>query len=805
MKLVLFSTMLMLISAASRADLNTVSVPATMIHASNAALGLGYSGKVEYSLAPGAYDSVFVTLIIVSQSGGTPLTLTEVSGDVGAIAVNVNTPAAAKTYSIFFQVDAPPGGVSYVAHIIANAAVSNTQTDIQARIAALPNKSIRANLCGDLDKFTSNSATGVPSIFMNDGPYGWNFGWEEATHHSTSFPTCVNEGCTWDTALARLQGKTKAEEWRAMGRNCALGVGMNLIYHPLDGRSAEYVSEDPYLSGHIAAADAMGLEDNGVIPTIKHFACNNVELQRSLGENATFSSERTLQELFLYNWIPAVRVTWAVMAAYNKVNGVQACANKYLLTDVLRKQWGYRSLVMSDWQASYVNADSAVRFGIDMGTNWTAPWDNGYITVMGNASDSLVNMHLSRILYAHEKVGDLAAGYKATAFATSMESAAHKAVARIVGTNSIVLAKNTGKILPMALQGKTIAVLTAVNSNFGGIPFATVCQPGIHGSSNVYPSVSISYVQGITSLLAAAGAGASTVVQNPTAAQLNSADYILVFVGISGETEGSDRSSAALGDAEGEAITRQALAATNGTAKTIVIYSGGSPSIAGSWSSAPGVVIAHFPGDQQGAALADILFGKFNPCGKLSVSFPADNTQLPPYEDATTYSLAYASCDQTHGYFRQNKLGQTPLFAFGYGLSYTTFQYSNLQIFPVTISAGDRIHVRVSVQNLGTNPAATPDTASEVVQLYLSMPATTGFPVRVQDLRGFSKVTLTKGGPSKTVDFVLSAEDMQIFNPNGDYSGNGVWFVPKGTYGVRVGTSSQITMQPTLSGSFIVQ
>jgi len=805
MKLSILSTIVALASVTAWADLNSISVPATMIHTPSAAVGLGYSGKVEYSLTPGAYDSVFVTLTIVPQAGGAPLTLTEVSGDVGTIAVNFNTPTAAKTYTIFFQVDAPQGGVNYVAHITANAAVSNAQTDILARIAALPNKSIRANLCGNMDKFTSTSATGVPSIYMNDGPYGWNYGWEEATYHSTSFPTCINEGCTWDTALAHLQGKTKAEEWRAKGRNCALGVGMNLIYHPLDGRSAEYISEDPYLSGHIAAADAKGLQENGVMATIKHFACNSVELQRNIGENGYCPSERTLQELFLYNWVPAVRVAWGVMAAYNKVNGVQACANKYLLTDMLRNQWGYRSLVMSDWQASYENKDTAVRFGIDMGTNWKAAWDNGYITEVSNASDSLVNMHVARILYAHEKLGDLAAGYSATAFANSMESAAHKAVARTVGINSIVLAKNTGNILPMALKGKTIAVLTATNSNFGGIPFATVCQPGIHGSSNVYPTVSISYVQGITSLLTAAGAGASTMVQNPTAAQLNSADYILVFVGISGETEGFDRTSVALGDAEGEAITRQALAAINGAAKTIVIYTGGSPSIAGSWSSAPGVVIAHFPGDQQGAALADILFGNFNPCGKLSVSFPADNTQLPPYEDATAYTLTYPSCDQTHGYFRMNKLGKTPLFAFGYGLSYTTFQYSNLQVFPSTISAGDRVHVRVSVQNLGTNPAGTPDTASEVVQLYLSMPATTGFPVRVQDLRGFSKVTLTKGGPGKTIDFVLTAEEMQIFNPNGDYSGNGVWFVPKGTYGVRVGTSSQITMQPTISGSFTVQ
>jgi beta-glucosidase len=790
--------LLLIVSVAVRADIAAVTVPATMVHAPSSAPALGFTGKVEYTLAPLTNDSVFVTLSIIPSGGGTALALTSVTGDVGIVNVNTNTPTVAQKFGIFFEVASPQPGVQYIARVIANAVTSNMQADIQAKIGAL-SKATRASLCGDIDKFQSATATGVPAFYMNDGPYGWNSGWGNSSDHATCFPACVNEACTWDTALAHLQGMTKAEEWRAKGRNVTLGPGMTLMYHPLCGRSAEYMSEDPYLSGRISAADAMGVEQNGVMPTIKHYACNSVELNRT-SENSSSPNERTLQEIFLYNWKPAARVAWAVMASYNKVNGEQAVSNKYILTDVLRTQWGYRSLVMSDWGAAYT-ASNAVNYGMDLGTNWQAPFDDGYVSSMSGASDSLINMHLGRIMYAHEKLGDMAPGYAVTAFAGSVESAAHKAIVRTIGTNSIVLARNTGNILPLPKKGKTIAVLSGTNSNFGA--FASVCQPGIAGSGNVYPTVTISYVQGITSLLTGLGTGASTIIQNPTPAQLNSADYIVVFVGVSGEVENTDRSSAALGSAEGETVAASALAATNGATKTIVVYSGGNSSIAGTWSNAPAIIIAHFPGDQQGASLADVLFGNFNPCGKLSATFAANNAQLPPYEANST--LTYPSSDSTHGYFRVNKLGLTPLFAFGHGLSYTTFAYSNLQIFPTSISAGDRVHVRVTVQNLGTNIAETPDTGSEVVQLYLSMPTTNAaLPVRVQDLRGFRKVTLGKG-VSTTIDFELTAEDMQVFNPNTNYSGKGVWQVLTGTYGVRVGTSSQRDLQPTINGSFTVQ
>jgi hypothetical protein len=236
MKILKLITILLIASFAARADLAAVTVPATMLHAPGGQV-TGFSGKVQYTLAPLTNDSVYVTLSIVPSAGGAALTLTSVTGDVGDVRINTNIGSTPQTFSIFFETAAPQAGVQYVARIIANAVTSTMQADIQTRISAL-SKATRASLCGDIDKFQSASAAGVPAFYMNDGPYGWNSGWGNSNDHATCFPACVNEACTWDTSLAHLQGRTKAEDWRAKGRDCALGPGMTLIYHPRCGRSA---------------------------------------------------------------------------------------------------------------------------------------------------------------------------------------------------------------------------------------------------------------------------------------------------------------------------------------------------------------------------------------------------------------------------------------------------------------------------------------------------------------------------------------------------------------------------------------
>ena len=819
MKIAKLLGLLFVASVGATAQILSVNVPLDMVHESKVDMGLGYAGKVEYSINSLYFDSVYVSLKIVPVGGDTtPLTLKSVTGDTGVI--RINQPNMLEKHVIFFEVTNAGTG-NYRARIQASSLISDKQKDIQSILNSLT-KSEKANLCGTgngfgdpnadqfIKSFTTFPAGKVPPIYMNDGPYGINYGWGKDNYHATCFPSTINLACTWDTSLAYLQGSRLAEEWRIMGRNCHLGPGMNIQYHPRGGRTAEYFAEDPYLSGHMAAAEVLGLQSKGVIATIKHFCANSLEMNRTIMSST--GDERTLQEIFLYNWVPAARVAWALMTAYSKVNGEWTGSCKYTVTDMLRNTWGYKSYVVSDWGGTYT-PDSAVKYGIDMGANFTAPLDNRYIQVLSSTSAAFVDMHVSRILYAHEMLGDMKPGYNRYIWNNdSMESPGRKAIVRYVGTRSIILAKNDPSpdkpLLPLPKTGKTIAILSGRNVNFAnGGEIAYNIQPGIHGSSNVYPTKYVPYAQGLNAYLSQIGNGASTILQLPTTQQLNNADYILVFVGPSGEGEQTDRGSATLGGYEGETAVSQALGATNGRNKTIVVYCGGASSLPGNWSKANAILIAHFPGDQQGLSLADVLFGDYNPAAKLTTTFYGDNSQIPPYEEPSNNQLTYPPSDRTHGYFRVDKLGGTPpLFHFGHGLSYTTFGYSDLKIFPTTITGGDRVRVRVTVTNMGTNPAATPDSAKEVVELYLSMPSTNkNLPVRVQDLRGFQAVTLAKG-ESKTVSLELGPEEMQVFNPHGaDYSGNGAWEVLSGTYGVRVGTSSDRSEQPTVSSSFTVK
>jgi beta-glucosidase len=771
--------LLLIAAIAVHADLNSVVAPAGMIHEPSAALGLGFTGKVEYSLTPGAYDSIFVAFSIVTATGDQPLALTEVRGDVGAIAVNTNISNTPKTYSIFFQTTAAQQDVQYKGRINATAVVSGMKTTVDGLLASISKTAKASMFAGTGDGFHGGGAGSVPQIVMSDGPHGVR---PQSGAQAVVFPTCAGLACTWDTAMAFMQGQAKGEEFRGLGKNCSLGPALNLVCHPQGGRASEYYGEDPYLSGHMAAADSRGLQTKGVIATIKHYACNNKENNR--GNLSANMGERSLQEIYLYNWMPGVVQAgcWGIMGAYNRVNRSYACSNKYIMTDVLRNQWGYKYLVMTDWGAGADDFLSEIQYGVDI--EMSGPMRYTANAVAGQ-SDSIVNMHVRRIINAHVMMGDMAAGYNATAFTTLFRSDAHRLAARTVGANGIILARNTGNLLPLPKTGKKIA-LTG--------PYANQCRTGPGGSSSINPDRRITPQQGITSLLAALGAGASTIVTD-----INSADYVICFVGVHGETEGSDRPMLALA-ADANGGDNDAQTALNAKPNnTIIVFTGGSAASAGNWSKAPAIVIAFYPGQEQGYALADVLFGNVNPSGKLPVTFPADASQLIP-NFAGSGDLNYPASDVAHGYFRANKLNQTPLFWFGHGLSYTTFAYSNLQVFPAAISAGDRVHVRVTVANTGQVAG------KEVVQLYLSMPQNyAGLPTRVQDLRGFQKVSLDPG-KNTTIEFVLIQEDMQVFNPGAtDYSGNGKWQVLAGTYGVRIGTSSQRDLQPTVNGGFTVQ
>jgi beta-glucosidase len=788
-------TILCFVSFPALAGFNSVTVPPVMLHAANAGTGTGYSGNVEYTVTCGDTDSVYVTLTVQTQAGATPLALSEVTGDVGLI--RIVKPNVAEKHEIYFSTQTPPvNGTAYVAVLTANAVVSAAKTQVEGFLKTMSKNDKVSVMAGCCDGFTSTSGgITIPSIIMSDGPNGVR---PTNGAQATVFPTCSNEASTWDTALANIQGQAKGEEFRALGKNCALGPALNLVYHPQGGRASEYYGEDPYESGHMAAADVRGEQLKGVAATIKHFACNNKEDDRRI--LSADMSERSLQELYLANFRPSVVQggdgCWALMGAYNQVNQNvtnqgYACQNKYIQTDVLRNTWGFKYMSMTDWGVNW-SFTPGVNFGVDVEMPSASAYTPGALI---SITDSLINMHVRRILYTHEKIGDLASTYNATAFADQFKGAAHRAAARKVGTAGIVLGKNSNNVLPIPKSGVKIA-LTG--------PFANQFRPGPGGSSQVSPAYQTTPQTGISQLLMGTGpyaghkpAGASTIVTDIT-----TADYIIVFVGVTSETENVDRPSLSVLPADGDNDVAAALAVT--TAKTIVVYTGGSAATPGKWSNADAIVFAFYPGGDQGYCIADVLFGNVNPSGKLPVTFPSSASQLPNFTVTANGDLYYPSSDTAHGYFRMDKNGWTPQFYFGYGLSYTTFGYSNLQIFPDSIKAGDRVHVRLTVTNAGTVAG------KETAELYLSMPVNGTLPVRVQDLRGFQKVPVDTGvtlapGASQTVDFTLYPEDMQVYNPNGaDYNGTGTWQILAGNYGVRVGTSSQRDLQPTVGGSFTV-
>jgi beta-glucosidase len=539
------------------------------------------------------------------------------------------------------------------------------------------------------------------------------------------------------------------------------------------------MSEDPYLSGKMTAADVRGIQSVDVIATIKHLAVNQHEDIRMTGSSEI--DERSLNELYLSGFRIAVLEgnPLAVMTAYNKVNGSFCGSNKYLVTDVLRNQWGYKSYVMSDWYAGIDNFQQTALYGYDKNMPNRSQYSETNFQTVG---EEVVNMHARRIIYASKRIGAVRsnAGYAYKAYENYYLSDDHRQVARKVGTSAIVLAKNDGNILPLPLKGAKIALTGA---------YADSCRNGGGGSSEVNPLICKTPREGITEILQQAGAGASTIVQN-----VADADYVVVFVAVTGEQEEKNRPKLEL--SVGNADVQAALNAK--PQKTIVVYTGGSACVEGVWSTAPAILMAIYPGQEQAYCLGDILFGKETPSGKLPFTFPKNAGQLPSFTPTADKKLIYPAADVAHGYFRFNKNNEEPLFAFGHGLSYTTFSYSTPEIYPTSIVAGDRVHVMVNVTNTGSVAGR------EAVQLYLSLPSGKGVAVRTQELRGFDKIALDPG-QTKKVHFILYSEDMAYFDNGGtDFDGDGSWKVLSGTYGVRVGTSSDKNRSPSVSGTFTV-
>src|ERR1700730_9629059 len=602
----------------------------------------------------------------------------------------------------------------------------------------------------------------IPAINLQDGPAGVGDGFSNVTQ----LPAPVDVAATWDTAAQQEHGSVIGAEQAAKGTTVDLGPTINIVRDPRWGRAFESVSEDPYLTGQMSAADIRGVQSAGVMAQVKHFAVYNQETNRNTSSDNAVVSTQAEQEIYLPGFQAAVQqgAASSVMCSYSTINGTAACQNPYTLTTVLRQQFGYGGVVTSDWGATHSTAASA-NAGLDM----DMPGNDGfYGTALVNAvnsgsvSTATINSAVSDILTQMFAFGefDKAPSGSPSAVATS---AAHQSDATALAEEGTVLLKNSGSILPLSSSDKSIAVIGADAST------SPYTKGG--GSAGVNSSGTVTPLQGIQ----AAAPSGTTVTFNDGSSDNSAAaaaSVAVVFVNL-GESEGSDLSSIDLGTTQDNLITAVAGANPN----TVVVVNSGSAVTMPWLSSVKGVLEAWYPGQEDGTAIASVLFGSTDPSGHLPVTFPASLSQVPASTTAqwpgTGGTVQYSEGVDV-GYRWYDSKGLTPLFPFGYGLSYTTFSFTNLTVGPLT--AGGAATVTATVTNTGSRSGA------DVAQLYVTDPSASGQPPL--QLEGFQRVNLAAGA-SATVTFSLTQQNLQYWN-----SSSNAWATSTGNYTISVGDSS---------------
>ncbi len=636
-----------------------------------------------------------------------------------------------------------------------------------------------------------NDRLGIPPWCLSDGPRGARV-LAHGVDAVTTFPVAMARGATWDPDLEYRVHEVIAKEMRANGTNYAATPCINLLRHPGWGRAQETYGEDPWLLGAMGVAAVRGLEDQRIMACPKHFALNSIENSRWVLD--VEADERTLHEVYLPHFKRVVQQARpaSIMSAYNKVNGAFAGESHYLLTEVLRSQWGFSGFVSTDWAFGLYDAAKGVRAGLNVEMPFRKFYavdqlrdaiDAGEITEA--MIDTLVRQSLrtrlpyafvpERLRYTSEVILD----------------PAHVTLAREVAEQSMVLLKNEGGVLPFQLSPKqTIAVIGRL---------ADVANTGDQGSSDATPPYVITPYEGIAAF--AKTIGAEVILDDASdldraRALAERTDYVVLIGGYTYEDEGEyiildrdrmqasadagklvgekgeggDRESLRLPPADEAAVT--ALAGVN--SRTVVVLVAGSAVDLSGWvNAAPAVLYAWYGGMEGGSALARVLFGEVSPEGRLPFSIAADPASYPtftPYANGITYG-------RYHGYTLFDR-EQTPVaFPFGFGLSYTTFKYSDLRVLTPTVGSGDSLRVTVQITNTGTRAGA------EVAQLYI------GFGEHAQEmpvklLRDFEKVRLAPG-ETRVVRFGVSPKDLGWYNPD-----RKAWQTDTGTYEVYVGPNA---------------
>lgn len=588
-----------------------------------------------------------------------------------------------------------------------------------------------------------NRRLGISGFLMDDGPHGVRNGL------ATSFPVGIGMAATWDPELAYRVGVAMGKEFRGKGRSMALGPALDLGRDPRNGRSPETGGEDPYLTAHITTAVVQGIQSQPVLATIKHFSANHRENGRLT--NNIIASRRTLEE---HNGLPfrmAVQAggAFSVMNAYNLINGEKCAENSILLTTILKEHWGFPHFVVSDW-GSIWSAEKAIEAGCDleMGSNL---YGQHLATLVGSGAVSVSTIDKAVRNLLRTKLLSGVWGFLPPGDPTDVNSQAHRRLCEEAARKSIVLLKNAGPLLP--LNASSVAKVALIGPN------AAVCRTDGSGSSWVEPAVSVSPLAGLQALLGDAkvsylkGCDINSADTSgfPAARLLAKQADVVVFVGgldPSQEGEGFDRVGGSMELPGKQQDLINALAAENPNV-VAVMYSGGVCGLSRSITNIRSLLYAFYPGQESGTAVAEILFGVTNPSGRLPVTISLNDGQLPAWNDDFTD-------DHGGGYRWFDKTGQVPRFAFGHGLSYSSYVYSDLTITPSIIQPGGSATVTCTITN------TSPRDGEEVAQLYISDSATT-HSVSVKQLKGFARVAVP-AGQSVQVTFTVGSEELYYFD-----------------------------------------
>ncbi|MBL7743040.1 MAG: glycoside hydrolase family 3 C-terminal domain-containing protein [Chitinophagaceae bacterium] len=661
---------------------------------------------------------------------------------------------------------------------------------------------------------------GLPNTVLADGPAGLRIEPRRKddpnTYYATAWPVATLLASTWDTALVKQVGAAMGNEVKEYGVDILLAPALNIHRNPLGGRNFEYYSEDPLISGKFAAAMVNGIESNGVGTSVKHFAANNQETNRNTIN--TIVSERALREIYLKGFEITVRESqpWTVMSSYNYINGTYTSESYDLLTTILRKEWGFRGLVMTDWFGGK-DAVAQMKAGNDLLMPGTPAQKKDIIDAVNNGALDIqvLNENAERI------VSYILASpaYKKYAFSNKPNLAAHATLVRTAAAEGMILLKNLDKTLPLKNNMKLAA--------FGNTSYNFIA--GGTGSGDVNEAYTISLVQGLSN------AGYSLdeemkkayqqyldvynannpkkeffkEIMNPTPSapemdikkeilerKATETEAALITIGRNaGEFHDRKKENDFyLSDPEKQLIRDVAVAYHAKGKKVIVIVNAGGVIEMASWrDEVDAILLAGQGGQEAGNAVADILSGKINPSGKLATTFPLkyddDPTsrnfpgkEFPEKATMGSFGMKLIPGEVTYeegiyvGYRYYNTFNVKPAYEFGYGLSYTNFTYSNISLSGKSLDK--KIKASVTIANTGKVAG------KEVVQLYITAPAgKLGNPAI--ELKGFGKTRLLRPGQSQKIEFAITADDLASFSTEAT-----AWIADAGIYTVKIGSSS---------------